>query len=466
MLLAQAAPAMVPAASMSPPIGPHELDQASAWARDRLAAWIPVASISATGSRLAEGAAFTRGLLEESGLEATVLGGAGAPVVLGERPAPPGAPTVLVYGHYDVQPADPLEAWSSPPFEASLRGGAIYGRGAGDNKGQLLAHLAAIRSLARGGSLPVGIKVLVEGEEEVGSPHVGDVVAGNAGRLAADVAITSDAPLHGDGRGVVIFGVRGLLYLEIEVEGARADVHSGNRGGLAPAPAWDLVLALAGLRGADGSLLAELDAQVRAPTPAEERLLRELPVDLPALHAELGVEHLAPGADADPWRRLMFEPSLNICGLHSGYRGPGAKTIVPHRASCKLDVRLVADQDPERVEAVLRRHFAEHAPRARVRRLAAVPPSATDPTHPLARAVCRAVAAADGRPPLLRPRLGGTTPDWIFTRLLAIPSVLVPYGPPDMNHHAPDERMSLAALARGIRCSAAIYREIAAATQR
>jgi len=427
-----------------------------------LRSFVGVASISAHRSCLQEGADASAQILRDCGMHVTELAGPGAPVVLGEIPAPEGAPTALFYGHYDVQPADPLEEWSSPPFTADLRDGAVFGRGAGDNKGQLLAHLFAIRELVRGGSLGTGVKVLVEGEEEIGSPTVGEVVAAHRERLTADVAITADAALPPGEQPAVIFGVRGLLYVEMHARGASTDLHSGNRGGLAPYPAWELVQALASLRADDGRVLIPgfYDA-VRPPAAAEREMVRKLPFDGDALAQELGIAELPPGVAEAGWEKLMFEPTLNIAGIAGGYDGPGAKTVIPAQARCKIDLRLVADQDPEEIYDALVDRVHSVAPGVRVSRLASVPPSATSPDSPWVEHIVAAVERATGMAPTLRPRMGGTTPDWVFTRLLEIPSVLIPYGPPDMNHHAPNERMTVAALERGILCSREILRGLA-----
>jgi acetylornithine deacetylase/succinyl-diaminopimelate desuccinylase-like protein len=424
--------------------------------------FIAVPSISAQGSMLREGADATARILTECGLTVTELDGPGAPVILGSLEVTGSKATALFYGHYDVQPPDPVELWDSDPFVARERAGAIYGRGAGDNKGQLLAHLFAIRDLHRAGELATSVKVLVEGEEEIGSPNIGDVVERHRDRLQADLAITADAALPDDGRPAVIFGVRGLLYAELEARGARSDLHSGNRGGLAPYPAWDLVQALASLRNAEGRVTIPgfYDA-VREPDASERRMLAALPVDATGLAHELGVAELSAAAARRPWQTLMFEPAFNIAGITAGYSGAGAKTVIPSRASCKIDVRLVADQDPDEVFAALRDRVREVAPMVAVRRLAAVPPSTTSPDSPWALKVTEGVRAATGTEPTLRPRMGGTTPDWVFTRILGIPSILVPYGPTDMSHHAPNERMTLTALERGIRCTREILRTLA-----
>ncbi len=429
---------------------------------------IPIASISARGERLEDGAQHFAEVLVAAGLRAQVWPSEGAPVVFGEWPAPPGRPTILFYGHYDVQPPDPLEAWDSAPFEAHVRDDAVYGRGAGDNKGQLLAHVAAVAELIARDDLGVGVKFLIEGEEEIGSPHIAEVARAHRAELAADLALTADAPVHDDGRPVVIFGVRGLLYLEVSLAGAPHDLHSGNRGGIAPTPAWTLVHALAGLRDVHGHVKVPgfYDA-VRPPNDTEQAMIEALPVDPAHLAAELGAVAAARWKSDSPWQEspweaLGFQPNCNIAGLTAGYQGPGTKTVIPSVASAKIDFRLVAIQEPETIFAAVRRQLEQAAPGIRVKCTASVPPSATSPATPLATQIIDAVHAATGIEPLLRPRLGGTTPDFIFTSILGMPSILVPYGPPDMNHHAPNEKMTLVALQRGVACSLEICRRLAA----
>jgi len=428
---------------------------------------IPIASISARGERLEDGAQHFVALLTAAGLRTEVWPSDGAPVVFAERPAPPRRPTILFYGHYDVQPPDPLDAWDSPPFEAHVRDGAVYGRGAGDNKGQLLAHVAAVAELIAGDELGVGVKFLIEGEEEIGSPHIGTVARAHREELAADLALTADAPVHDDGRPVVIFGVRGLLYLEISLAGAPRDLHSGNRGGIAPTPAWTLVHALAALRDADGRVTVPgFYGAVRGPDATERAMIEALPVDAVHMEAELGAAAAArwrPDSPSgkSPWEVLGFQPNCNIAGLTAGYQGPGTKTVIPASASAKIDFRLVADQDPQAVFEAVRAQLERAAPGIQVERTASVPPSATSRSAPFVDPVIDAVRKATGSEPLLRPRLGGTTPDYVFTRILGIPSILVPYGPPDMNHHAPNEKMTLEALRRGVACSVEICRRVA-----
>jgi len=411
---------------------------------------IAIPSVSAASLELQAAAEAVADLAGRAGFETEIWPTAGAPVVFAQMPAPPGAPTVLFYGHYDVQPPEPLEAWISPPFEPTRRDGAIYGRGAGDNKGQFIAHIMATRALRETCGVPIGIKLLIEGEEEIGSPNLASTVVERAKQLQADVAITADGPYHGDGHPLVIFGVRGIVYLEVTATGAARDLHSGSHGGPAPAPARALVRSLAGLWDERGEVAVPgFYDDVRAPT-AEEQACAAL---LSSKDSGFASEHVD-----GPWETIMFRPNLNISGIVSGYGGAGMKTIVPHRATAKIDARLVADQDPNHVYGLLARHFA--AADLEVRKLAAVPPSSTPLDNPYAAAVARAVESGWGEAPWVQPRLGGTTPDFVFSELLGLPSMLVPYGPPDMHHHAPNERMELAALRRGVRCSAAICLEL------
>ena len=434
-----------------------QLDKTTSAAIEQLQHLIAVPSVSARGESLPEGAAAFAALLKDLGLQTTVWESSGAPVVFAHHPAPPGRPTILIYGHYDVQPPDPINEWRTDPFEGVLHNGAIYGRGAADNKGQLLAHIMGVALLRKLGRLGVGIKFLIEGEEETGSPNIAQVAQKHRHELAADLALTSDAPFHDDGTPVIIFGVRGLLYVELEARGADRDVHSGNRGGIAPTPAWDLVAALSSMCGLQGRVhLAGFYDDVRPPSATEYELLRKLPFDREALQHELGVTQLPMLAEEDPAQALMFSPTFNIAGLTSGYGGLGAKTIVPSRATCKLDLRLVADQDPDRIFASIDAHLSQYFPSILLTKVASVPPSATPPNTPMANPIISAVARACGQTPLLRPRLGGTTPDFVFTRVLGMPSLLVPYGQPGMNHHAPNEHITVDALRRGIACTVEI----------
>ena len=412
---------------------------------------------SVSGDRAAAQAAAEAvvDLCTRAGFSAETWDTPGAPAVFAQIEAPRGAPVLLLYGHYDVQPPEPLQEWESPPFTATVRDGAVYGRGAGDNKGQFLAHIFAVRALRETLGCPVGVKLLIDGEEESGSPNLAGLVAARRQRLACDVAVTADGPFHPGGHPLIILGVRGLLYLEVSARGESRDLHSGSNGGIAAAPARALARGLASLwADDDGVAVPGFYDDIVPPTPAELRLADELAAIEPAA-GQAGPQ------DAAAWRRIMFEPNVNIAGIVAGYGGAGVKTVIPHRASAKIDVRLVADQDPDRIFACMEDHLA--ASGLETRRLAAVPPSRTPLDNRFVAPVRRALLAAWERPPHIQPRLGGTTPDFVFTRELGVPSLLVPYAPPDMHHHAPNERMDLEALQRGVRTSAAICLELAAA---
>ena len=403
------------------------------------------------------------GSMARSGLEGRLLPTAGQPVVFGQRLVNERLPTVLVYGHYDVQPVDPLDAWQTPPFEPVVRDGRLYGRGSSDNKGQHLAQLLALRSLlAVRGELPLNVKVILEGEEENGSPHLAACVEEHRELLAADLAYTSDGPVHESGRPIVVLGVRGMLSVELRARGANRDVHSGNRGGVVPYPAWDLVQLLASLRRPDGRVAIDgfYDA-VRPPTDAERDAIARLPLDLDAHLREYGIEGLPSPDEWGYYERLMLQPTLNIAGLHSGYTGEGIKTIVPHHAVAKLDMRLVPDQTPDAIFDLLARHVRARAPQVELVRLGDMRPSRTPIDNPYTQTVLAALREATGEEPYLVPSLGGSLPDYVFTQILGVPSLLVPYANPDQNNHAPNENLELARFLMGIRTCATVLQRVA-----
>src|SRR5574337_1870535 len=315
-------------------------------------------SISAQNVGVAECAELVRRSMSDAGAEARVIPTPGHPVVWGQVAAPGAGRTVLIYGHYDVQPPEPLEAWETPPFEPSLRNGRIYARGAGDNKGQMFAHLKAVEAVLRTrGRLPVNLKLCFEGEEEVSSRNLPAFVAANRTLLAADLVYASDGPMHPSGP-IVYFGCRGLLYLELTARGAKRDLHSGNYGGVAPAPAARLVRALASLWTSRGTVAVPgFYARVRKPSSADRGALRAIPFDARSVREDLGCLPLSAADGNGYYRRLLAQPNLNVAGLTAGYQGPGSKTIVPHVARAKLDVRLVMDQDPDEIEEKIRVHL-------------------------------------------------------------------------------------------------------------
>ncbi len=418
-------------------------------------------SISAQNQGVAECAALLKRQMETIGIPTQILPTAGHPVVCGEVRAPAAARTVLIYGHYDIQPPEPLDLWKSPPFEPTIRDGRIWGRGTGDNKGQLFAHLKAVEAILKvNTTLPLNVKFLFEGEEEVSSRSLRAFMEANRARLAADYCFCSDGGMYPADQPVVVFGVRGILYVEVIASGANRDVHSGNLGTFVPKPAWRLVQFLNTLADPSGRVLVKgfYDAVV-PPNEVEAKAIARIPFDTRVLR-DLGVREVLPSGGPSFPERVMFHPTLNICGLTSGYGGPGMKTIVPHRASVKIDMRLVVNQDPDDIFEKFTAHARAHGyGDLRIERLGGFYPSRTPITHPLGRAAVAAVRHGFGKEPLLLPCMGGSDPDYYFTKVLGLPRVNVPYAPHDENNHAPNENIMLEGFFNGIKTTAAFLYE-------
>ena len=401
--------------------------------------------------------------LRDAGFSAQLFPTPAHPIVYAEWLGPPDQPTVLIYGHYDVQPPEPLDAWHSPPFEATIRDGKLFGRGVGDNKGQIFAQIAAARTwLDLTGALPINVKLLIEGDEETGSPHLAAFVREHCDLLAADLVYTSDGPVLDDRHPEVVYGVRGLLYVELRARGASHDLHSGNWGGLVPNPAWDLVHLLGTMRTGEGRILIPgfLD-DLRPPSPAVRDAMASMPLDRKRALAAVGRDRLPPPDDLGYFERLMTTPTLNIAGFTSGYGGPGTKTIIPATATVKIDMRLVPDQRTDDIFAKFEEHVARHAPEVEVIRLGSMEPSFTPLEHPYAAVVRQAVATGFGGAPVDVPLLGGSLPDAVFTQILGLPSFLVPYANADERNHAPNENIALDRFFAGIRTAAALFAGLA-----
>jgi len=424
----------------------------------RLMDYVRHPSISAQDIGVAEMAQLVVRMLTEVGLETRLIPTAGYPMVLGRWDKSPGAPTVLLYGHYDVQPPDPLEAWASPPFEPTIRDGRIYARGVGDNKGQHFAQILAIEShLAVHNRLPCNVIVLLEGEEEVGSPHIAEFVQEHKDELQADLVITADGQLHPSGTPTITFGVRGVASFELRAHGANSDLHSGNFGGVAPNPLWSLVHLLASMKNDSGEITIDgFYEPIIPPTPLEKAAAAKLPVDLNEVKAELGLENLDQPLDRFYYDRLMFNPTLTINGLHGGYGGPGSKTVLPCEAIAKCDIRLVEAQTPDEILAKVAAHVQRHAPEVEFIPLDGMFPSRTPMDSPYAEPIREAIVTAQGVEPLLYPSMGGSLPDYVFTKILGIPAFVVPYGNADEANHAPNENLTIECFYNGIRTGAAI----------
>ena len=421
-------------------------------------------SISTLGVGIKEMSSLLQRRMEEIGFKTQVIESAGHPFIFGEISSKArNRPTVLIYGHYDVQPVEPLDAWASDPFKPTIREGRIYARGAGDNKGQLYAQLMGIKALKefRGGELPVNVKCIFEGEEENGSPNLEGFVKTHKDLLKADLVYTSDGPVHESGRPMLVFGVRGLLYVELTARGAKRDLHSGNWGGPVPNPAWDLVKLLESMRDGNGRVAIKgFYDDVKRPTRSDRAAFARIPLNRASVAASLGLKASQLPAAQRFYEKLMAEPTLNICGIYGGYTGKGSKTVIPASASVKMDMRLVPDQDPEDIYRKLVRHVRLHSSSVQVTKMSASLPSRTSLDSPFAAPIEFAVKDATKMEPVIYPSLGATLPDSVFTRDLGVPSIIVPYANIDEGNHGPNENLKVENFLRGIRTAAAVLESL------
>jgi acetylornithine deacetylase/succinyl-diaminopimelate desuccinylase-like protein len=377
------------------------------------------------------------------------------PLVRADWTGAPGRPTLLCYGHFDVQPAEPLDLWARPPFEPAIVDNILYARGASDDKGQLFTHIKAVESLLRtAGRLPVNVKFLLEGEEEVGSPSLATYVPRHRRALAADAALVSDGSLFAPGLPTLTTGLRGLLYTEIRVRGARRDLHSGQYGGAAPNAVGALAQIIAGLKDRKGRIrVPGFYARVRLPEPAERDAWARLPFREEDFLAELGTG-VAPGEAAHSvLERLWARPTLDVHGVAGGFVGEGMKTVIPSRATAKVSMRLVHDQRPDRLFPRFAKAVARLAPpgvEVETRQIAAAAPVLMSAEAPAIRAAARALAETYGTAPVYV-RSGGSIPVVAgFVQTLRLPTVLMGFGLPDDNLHAPNEKFDLVNFHRGI----------------
>jgi acetylornithine deacetylase/succinyl-diaminopimelate desuccinylase-like protein len=389
------------------------------------------------------------------------------PLVYGEWCRLPDRPTVLVYGHYDVQPVDPLGAWRSPPFQPTRRGDDLYGRGASDDKGQLSAHLAAIEAwLGGAGRLPVNVRCLLDGEEEIGSPSLARFLARHRRNLPVDVAVLSDTRMLGPGRPAITYALRGLLNLELEIHGPSRDLHAGTYGGAVHNPLQALCELVGRLHDANGRVVVPgfYDA-VRRPTGRSRRAMAASGPSDGAIRRQAGVGQAWGEPGFSLYERTTLRPALTVNGIAGGYAGPGFKSVIPAGATAKLGVRLVPDQDPMVVERLLREHIARCVPatvRATVHASAHAPPTLVDPCHPAMAAAVAACRRAFGIPAAFL-RSGGTIPMVRLVQdILGAPTVLLGLALPDDRMHAPNERFHLPNLWRGTEACIWFLHEVAA----
>ncbi len=413
-------------------------------------------------------AEWVRNAAENAGLEnATVMETEGHPVVYADWTHAHTAPTVLIYGHYDVQPPEPLDLWTSPPFEPEIRDGNIYARGSVDDKGQVHLHLKGIDALLKiAGKLPVNVKLIIEGEEEIGSPNLVSFVEENADLLACDAIVISDTPMYNYDMPSITYGLRGMAYFQINVRGANTDLHSGMFGGAVANPINVLAGLIAGMKDENNKItLPGFYDSVLDVTAEERESLGRLPyseeefekmIDIPDTVGESGYTDL---------ERLWARPTLDVCGIWGGYQGEGAKTVLPAEAHAKVSMRLVANQDPETVAEQMSAYLQEAAPAGvtvELEDLHGGLPALTPTDTPVVQAGLAALRDAFGSEPYLI-RNGGSIP--IVTdleQILGSPVLLMGFGLPDQNAHAPDEKMNVANYHRGIKSSALFLQHYAA----
>lgn len=376
-----------------------------------------------------------------------VIATSGHPLVYGDWLAAAEKPTVLIYGHYDVQPVDPIELWQSDPFEPVVRNDNLYARGAVDDKGQLYALLKAIESLmaSSDGTLPVNVRVLVEGEEEAGGQSIEDYVREHHQQLGCDVVLVADTGMPAPGVPSLVYGLRGIIYTEIHAQGARHDLHSGEFGGVAPNPIHALALVLAGLKGSDGKItIPELYARMNPVTDEERELWKRNPVDVPAaMMQEMGIDVLPGETDIDPVERATARPTLEVHGIRGGFTAEGGKTVIPAEATAKVSLRLPPGLHPADVMPLLQKRVAELCPvgvRITVSLLHGGDAVLVPMDNVFMRAASQALEQEWGRPPVYE-RSGGSIPvGALFESELRVPIIFMGTGLPDDNLHAPNEK--------------------------
>jgi acetylornithine deacetylase/succinyl-diaminopimelate desuccinylase-like protein len=408
-------------------------------------------------------AEWLAGNLRSAGLSAEIHPTPGHPIVVGEwRRAAPGVPTGLIYGHYDVQPVEPLDLWTSPPFEPAVRDGRVYARGATDDKGQLFLHVKALEALlAVRGELPVNVIVVAEGEEEVGSDNLVPFLESHADRLHCDAVVISDSGMFAPGVPAILSSLRGMAYFQIDVQGPAGDLHSGSYGGAVVNPAMALARILATFHDADGRVaIPGFYDQVRE-WPAEiRRQMVELPFEDRELLEETGAPALGGEAGRTTLERLWTRPTCEVNGLLSGYTGDGAKTVLPAHAMAKVSCRLVPDQAPDEIDRLMRAHVEQVTPlgvRVEVSLFNGAPAWRADLSGPLFEAASRALVATFGREPVIVGDGGSIPIVNDFQRLFGAPVLLMGFGLPGENAHAPNEWLSVENFEKGMRTAAVLW---------
>src|SRR5438128_2010575 len=390
----------------------------------------------------------------------------GNPVVYGDWLGAPDAPPILFYGHYDVQPVDPLDLWQSPPFEATIRDGEIYARGSADDKGQVFMHFKAVEAyLKQTGKLPVNIKFILEGEEEVGSVNLDDFVRAHKRELGADVVVISDSPMFDRGIPSICYGLRGLVYFQIDLRGSSTDLHSGSFGGAVANPAFVLAQIVAQMKDRGGRVKIPGFYDDVVPLRQEEReAWAKLPFNEKKYRKDFGIPRLFGESGYTTLERTWARPTFEVNGLLSGFTGEGAKTVLPAVAMAKVSMRLVPKQDPNTIAGLFETYVKKIAPKTvelKLTRMHGGKPWMTAFDNPFVQAAGRAIKRGFGKTPVFT-REGGSIPVVsTFQEELGLPSVLFGVGLPDENAHAPNEKLDVANFHGGIIASAILYDEIA-----
>jgi len=426
---------------------------------DDLSELLRIASVSADprhASDIGRAAQWVAVQFNRLGLPTEMIKTAGHPLVYAETPPVPGKPVALVYGHYDVQPPDPLDEWISPPFEPTVRNGNLYARGSADDKGQVYSQIKAVEALrAVNGTLPVNLKFLVEGEEETGGESIGQFVAVNPAKLEAVVALVSVTELYAEGIPTLCIGLRGLIYTEIEARGPARDLHSGMYGGAAPNAIFGLVELLSQLKDANGHIqIPGMYDDVRPPSHEEKHSWSTLPFDESEfLKNEVGSKCLTGEPGYSVFERTWARPTLEVHGIVGGYTAPGAKTVIPAKATAKVSMRIVPDQDPEKIVRLYKKFVQENTPagvETDVRVLSLGPAIMVNPDHPAIKIAAKACSEIFGRETVFI-RSGGSIPIvGDFATHLKIPTILMGFGLPDDGLHSPNEKYKIANYYTGI----------------
>src|SRR5579864_7150146 len=425
-----------------------------------------ISTLSEHKPDIQKAAEFVKSELAKAGLQqAQLIQGQGNPLVYAEWLDAAGKPTILFYGHYDVQPPDPLDEWRSPPFEPSIRNDNIYARGSADDKGQTYILIKAVEGLLKQhGRLPVNVKFLIEGEEEVGGEHIESYVASKPARIKADAAVICDTEMFAPELPTICVGLRGIVYGELIVQGADHDLHSGVYGGAAPNPIQAIAEILSTLKDREGHIrIPGFYARVQQPSQKERAAWARLPFDVNEYKdKEVGVKDLVGEPEVPLFERLWARPTLEVHGIRGGFTGEGAKTVIPARALAKLSMRLVADQRPNEATAQLQKAVAAACPKgvtAEFQLIHSARPSLVNPDNKFIQAAAEAMKQVFGKETVYI-RSGGSIPIVAaFDEFLGIPSVMMGFGLPDDNLHAPNEKMHLPNFFRGIE-AVARYLEI------